>query len=264
MGKSIAETIAELSHEDFQTLVDSIPENELEHWGVLGMKWGVRTDRRTGKRQGKPVKGTEAAKHDTPSVSPGSEPKSRKTASPDGETSIPARNNRRVSVTLDQRQKSKLGSEGLDIDDLSIPQLKSVAERMRLESEISKMLDGPTKTEAMQAVVNRIKLEQEYARLTAAPPSLKKRLLKKTGTVLASVAETQAKNLLNAVAKSKIDDFLVQNGFKPTQNEKKDDKKKDDKKDDKAADTPKAAAAPKALEAPKSWKPPKAKDRRPN
>ena len=227
MGKSIAETIAELSHEDFQTLVDSIPEDELEHYGVLGMRWGVRKDRRTGKRQGKPVKGTEAAKHGTPSVSPAEKPKPRKSASPDGETTIPARNNGRVTVALSQKQKSKLGSESLDIEDLSIPQLKSVAERMRLESEISKMLDGPTKTEAMQAVVNRIKLEQEYARLTAAPPSRKQRVLKKTAAILASVAETQTKNVLNAVAKSKIDKFMVQNGMKPTQNEKKDDKKKE-------------------------------------
>lgn len=227
MGKSIAETIAELSHEDFQTLVDSIPDDELEHWGVLGMRWGVRKDRRTGKRQGKPVKGTEAAKHDTPSVSPAEKPKPRKSASPDGETSIPSGNNRRVTVALTQKQKSKLGSEGLDIDDLSVPQLKSVAERMRLEAEISKMLDGPTKTEAMQAVVNRIKLEQEYARLTAAPPTRKQLVIKKTAAILASVAETQTKNVLNAVAKSKIDKFLVQNGMKPTQNQ---EKKKDEKK----------------------------------
>ena len=227
MGKSIVETIAELSHEDFQTLVDSIPDDELEHWGVLGMRWGVRKDRRTGKRQGKPVKGTEAAKHNTPSVSPADRSKPRKSASPDGETTIPARNNGRVTVALSQKQKSKLGSEGLDIEDLSVPQLKSVAERMRLEAEISRMLDGPTKTEAMQAVVNRIKLEQEYARLTAAPPTKKQIILKKTGAILASVAETQTKNVLNAVAKSKIDKFLVQNGMKPTQNQ---EKKKDEKK----------------------------------
>ena len=171
MGKSIAETIAELSHEDFQTLVDSIPDDELEHWGVLGMRWGVRKDRRTGKRQGKPVKGTEAAKHDTPSVSPAEKPKPRKSASPDGETSIPSGNNRRVTVALTQKQKSKLGSEGLDIDDLSVPQLKSVAERLRLESEISKMLDGPTKTEAMQAVAEPPALKAA-TRVTRALPAV--------------------------------------------------------------------------------------------
>lgn len=217
----------ELSHEDFQTLVDSIPENELEHWGVLGMRWGVRKDRRTGKRQGKPVKGTEAAKHDTPSVSPGSPPKARKTVSPDGETSIPARNNRRVSVTLDQKQKSKLGSEGLDVDDLSIPQLKSVAERMRLEAEISKMLDGPTKTEAMQAVVNRIKLEQEYARLTAAPPTKKQIVLKKVGQLVATTADSTLKYALGAAARSQVDKFLIQNGMIPPKGEKKKDEKKE-------------------------------------
>ena len=230
MGKSIAETIAELSHEDFQTLVDSIPDDELEHWGILGMRWGVRKDRRTGKRQGKPVKGTEAAKHDTPSVSPAEKPKPRKSASPDGETSIPSGNNRRVTVALTQKQKSKLGSEGLDIDDLSVPQLKSVAERLRLESEISKMLDGPTKTEAMQAVVNRIKLEQEYARLTAAPPTRKQLVIKKVKELAASTADSTLKYALSAAARSQVDKFMIANGLIPPKDKKKGDKK-DDKKD---------------------------------
>lgn len=47
-------------------------DNELEHYGVLGMKWGVRKNRETGRREGKPVAGTKAAKRSTPSVSPAS------------------------------------------------------------------------------------------------------------------------------------------------------------------------------------------------
>lgn len=38
------------------------PENILMHYGVLGMKWGVRKDRKTGVRKGTPIKGTKAAK----------------------------------------------------------------------------------------------------------------------------------------------------------------------------------------------------------
>ena len=260
MSKTIQELIDSLSHEEFQDLVDSLPEDELEHWGVLGMRWGVRKNRGTGKREGKPVKGTEAAKHDTPSVSPNAP---RKTASPGGETSIPVNDKgSRISVKLDQKQKSKLGEGKLTSEDLSLEQLKSVADRMRIEKEIINTLEGPTREQAMQAVVNRIKLEQEYARLTAAPPSKKQVVIKKLGAILASVAETQTKNLLNAAAKTQVDKFLVQNGLQPT----KDEKKKEDKAPDapKAEDTPKAKDTPKAWEAPKSWKPPKIKDRRPN
>lgn len=252
MAKTIQEMIDSLAHEDFQDLVDSLPEDELEHYGVLGMKWGVRKDRRTGKRVGKPAKGTPRAKHSTPSVSPASsrsKPKvksrgtakttssSRKTAN--DEVSIVAiksdgkKSDKRVVAKLNQKQKSKLGDKGLDSDDLSIEQLRAVADRLRLEAEITKMLDGPTKDQAMQAVVNRIKLEQEYARLTAAPPTRKQKIIATSKEILADVAKTQVKNALNAAAKNQVDKFLRQNGIVPgpkqPQPKQPDPKKKKDK-----------------------------------
>lgn len=233
MAKTIQEMIDSLAHEDFQDLVDALPEDELEHYGVLGMKWGVRKDRRTGKRVGKPAKGTPRAKHSTPSVSPKSTSKpkaksrgtaktttsSRKTAN--DEVSIVAiksdgkKSDKRVVAKLNQKQKSKLGDKGLDSEDLSIEQLRAVADRLRLEAEITKMLDGPTKDQAMQAVVNRIKLEQEYARLTAAPPTRKQKIIATSKEILADVAKTQVKNALNAAAKNQVDKFLSQNGIIP-------------------------------------------------
>ena len=253
MAKTIQEMIDSLAHEDFQDLVDSLPEDELEHYGVLGMKWGVRKDRRTGKLVGKPAKGTPRAKHTTPSVSPGSaqskpKPKAkpwgtlettsavRKTAN--NEVSIEAvsasgkKSDKRVVAPLTQKQKSKLGDKGLDLEDLSVEQLRTAADRLRLESEITKMLDGPTKDQAMQAVVNRIKLEQEYARLTAAPPTRKQKIIATSKEILADVAKTQVKNALNAAAKNQVDKFLRQNGIIPgpkPQPKKPEPKKKKDK-----------------------------------
>lgn len=44
-------------------LVDKLDVDEIrEYYGVLGMRWGVRKDRSTGKRQGTPIKGTKKAK----------------------------------------------------------------------------------------------------------------------------------------------------------------------------------------------------------
>ena len=253
MAKTIQEMIDSLAHEDFQDLVDSLPEDELEHYGVLGMKWGVRKDRRTGKRVGKPAKGTPRAKHTTPSVSPGSsrpKPKvkskgtakttsdSRKTAN--DEVSIEAvstsgkKSDKRVVAKLNQKQKSKLGDKekGFGLEDLSVEQLRTAADRLRLEAEITKMLDGPTKDQTMQAVVNRIKLEQEYARLTAAPPTRKQKIIATSKEILADVAKTQVKNALNAAAKNQVDKFLRQNGIIPgpkPQPKKPEPKKKKDK-----------------------------------
>lgn len=258
MAKTIQEMIDSLAHEDFQDLVDALPEDELEHYGVLGMKWGVRKDRRTGNRVGTPAKGTQRAKHSTPSVSPASSrPKaksngtakttgsSRKTAN--DEVSIEAisksgkKSDKRVVAKLNQKQKSKLGDKDKDfrLEDLSVEQLRTAADRLRLEAEITKMLDGPTKDQAMQAVVNRIKLEQEYARLTAAPPSRREKLVKVSKEILADVAKTQVKYALNTTVRKSVNDFLSQNGIIPAP-------KTSGKKDSKA---------------PENWKPPKEKDK---
>jgi hypothetical protein len=86
----------------------------------------------------------------------------------------------------------------------------------------------------MQAVVNRIKLEQEYARLTAAPPTRKQKIVATSKEILADVAKTQVKNALNAAARSQVDKFLRQNGIIPgpklppkkTEPKKKEKKKK--------------------------------------
>src|SRR5699024_9968286 len=192
--------IESLSHEVFDELAEALlgdlTDEELEHYGILGMKWGVRKDRRTGKRVGKPVKGTEAASHDTPSLSP--KARSAKTASPDGAVAIKAgKTGRTVAANLDQKQKSKLGYKGPDFSDMSTKQLKEMSERLKIEGELSKILDGPDKYEAMQVVVNRIKLEQEFKRLTALPPTKRQVVAKKAIEILKSVGEQQLKIFLN-------------------------------------------------------------------
>lgn len=120
----------------------------LEHYGVLGMKWGVRKDRRTGNRVGKPVAGTNAASRDTPSVS-----RSRRSRGPDP-----------------------------NLKDLSNEHLRLVNERMRLE--------------------------QEYKRLTAMPPTKMQKALKKSGKILGDIATSSVKRSLAREMGPGIDDLI--------------------------------------------------------
>lgn len=249
MDNTVEELIHSLSQEEFDTfaegLLEGTSDEELEQWGVLGMRWGVRKSRITGVRSGTPAKGTPKAKQGTSSISPGGstnpsntpgqsgsrvkkavEEKARKTAT--DETSTPVTgSDKRITAKLDQKQKSKLGAEGLKLEDLSVDQLRTATERLKLESDISKMLKGATKEEVMQAVVNRIKLENEYKRLTALPPTARQAAMKKTKEILASVIETQTKNALNTLMTHQTKKFFEAHGISTGKGDDKSKPKKE-------------------------------------
>lgn len=143
----------EVRHEDPATKEDA-----LLHYGVLGMRWGVRKDRKTGKREGTPVKGTKAAKRSSPSVSPSS---SSSSPSP---------------------------------SDLTTQQLRDKVERIRLENEFKK--------------------------LTAAPAAEKSRSRKLVEDILTNVGRRQAEHLLNSAIQSKVDKWLQSKGITPLKKKK--------------------------------------------
>lgn len=175
----------------------------LEHYGVLGMKWGVRKDRRTG--DGSKRSNASSGKAPTPV---------KKTPAASDAAKVRMGEKYKTVEGLNAKQKSKAGRSGLSSNDLSLKQLKETAERLRLENEINGLLDTMTdKDRAMQTAVNRIKLEEEYRRLTAAPPTKRQRMMAYTKSVLLSVADTQLKAGINAVAASYLDKTLAKQGI---------------------------------------------------
>ena len=133
----------------------------LEHYGVLGMKWGIRKER----RKGGDSKRSNASSGKAPTPV-------KKTPAASDAAKVQMGEKYKTVEGLNEKQKSKAGRSGLSSNDLSLKQLKETAERLRLENEINGLLDTMTdRDRAMQAAVNRIKLEEEYRRLTAAPPT---------------------------------------------------------------------------------------------
>lgn len=139
----------------FEELLDK---HGISHYGVLGMKWGVRKDRRTGKRVGKPVKGTKAARRDQPSVSPTS-------SNTKALTNIP--------------------------------------------------------TSELQDRVSRIRLENEYKKLTASTPAQKSAIRRETENLLANVARREVERITTSVVRSQTDKFLKKHGINPMIKKKK-------------------------------------------
>lgn len=132
-------------------------DDALLHYGILGMRWGVRKDRRTGKRVGTPVKGTKAAKRDQPSVSP-----------KPGSSSKPS-----------AQSKNAITKE-------SNEELRLKVERIKLEQEYKRLKSSPpAKKSALrretEAVLKNVAKRQVEHLLNSAIQSKSNEFLKKYG-----------------------------------------------------------------------------------
>ena len=201
-----------LSHEEF--VEEAIGQYEysdrdaLLHYGVLGMKWGVRKDRRTGQRVGTPAKGTNRAKHSTPSVSP--KPRSSKKSNFKKSAKSASKQAKKFVSERSQKSKAKKAAKKESSKD---------ARPKNLDKADIKSMSTPE----LQSHVNRIRLEKEYARLTQGPQkeSFAKEIAVKAGKVVTRVALDQAESMLNAKLKKEADKFLRKHGIEPIEKKKK-------------------------------------------
>lgn len=211
-----------------ESILDNLEGEEatLEHYGVLGMRWGVRKDRRTGKIKGSPIKGTKAATREGTSKRMGeitAKPRKGKgkkaegiASTASGESVVKTKSGKELPIKLNQRQKSKLGSDKkLSGNDLSIDQLRSLSERFRLENELVKALDGPSETEEMQQIINRIKVEREYRQLMALPPTKREAAKSYIRKQLLRGGDRAVTTLVDGAATFAANQFLISLGIRP-------------------------------------------------
>ena len=134
--------------------------NRLEHYGVLGMKWGVRKDRRNGvAKGGKPAAPKKPAK---PKVTPA-------------------------------------------------------------KAEKPKSASGMTDQELRDGIARR-KLEDEFRRLTAAPPTTRQRMIASVKSAVASGASKSLNYGTEQLGRAVVDSMLLSMGIRPS-SQKKNEKK---------------------------------------
>lgn len=173
-GVSTEEKISNLYHSG---MID--PSDEfLEHFGVLGMKWGVRKDKdRVGKSGAKK----------------------------DG--AIKRHLKKKYALNSDSKKELKEveGKPKKTLDDKAMDYLKKKrAERVKNKNKISKMSD----TELRQKI-NRLQMEKQYAQLTGKDKTIG---VKVVNSVLGKIGNKVADRVIDRTIIDPIDDFFKGRG----------------------------------------------------
>ena len=202
-----------------------IPEEDIQHWGVLGMKWGVRKDRRAGVKKRKKSEVSDTDLEKTTNTNPKSNttsvrPKVNKDVVIEGLTDNndqPLTDEQRGLAAIALAQKNGLDVVGIKeitpdgvtlniIAPMTDDELRAEINRIRLDKEYAQVI-APQPSGAdpqLKATIEQLKMERELAALTAKKKSAASKIVKEivtksvlaAGTTLAQKVLTKAGNSL--------------------------------------------------------------------
>ena len=247
----------------------------LEHHGVMGMKWGVRKDRGSKSSSSSSKKSTASKPRQVSGASKSTQPAKKSAAS---KPSVDKAKQKSSTPPKEKEEKKPKKEKPKSLDEMSVQELKELANKYRLQQEIKGYLEKPDKKNAkMREAINRIELERRYEELTRKPPSLRQKAKQEIGALVRDVARQQGRRVVNHVVGSQLDVLLGMNGMVPPPAAKKAKAQsflaKMSAKKQKAPSSPQAPQAPKPPRQPRqkkqrntqpNWAPPKASDRRAN
>ena len=250
----------------------------LEHHGVMGMKWGVRKDRGSKSSSSSSKKSTASKPRQVSGASKSTQPAKKSAAS---KPSVDKAKQKSSTPPKEKEEKKPKKEKPKSLDEMSVQELKELANKYRLQQEIKGYLEKPDKKNAkMREAINRIELERRYEELTRKPPSLRQKAKQEIGALVRDVARQQGRRVVNHVVGSQLDVLLGMNGMVPPPAAKKAKAQsflaKMSAKKQKAPSAPQAPQAPQAPKPPRqprqkkqrntqpNWAPPKASDRRAN
>lgn len=190
IGQMLRHAIEELGEEVTDATFEEIAAAYLAHFGVKGMRWGIRKDRSTGK-----PKESTGPKGPTPGK-PGEGGAMRRTVTgPDGKQHPLSKDGELVFNAALKLQDGGFGT-------LSNAEIKAYTERIRLEDELVKTLTPPAAPSPGPAT----------SRAPASKPGVPKRVAQFVSKTLQKEAGNQASRVLNLVATQQINKQLSARG----------------------------------------------------
>lgn len=200
IGEWIRQELASLGHADLddETFTEIVGQF-LAHFGVKGMRWGIRKDRPG-------VVGRTAEGSKLQPGKPGPDGKMRRTVrGPDGELHPLSKDGELVFNAALKLQSGGFGT-------LTNAEIKAYTDRIRLEDELVKTLNPPTP----QPQGN-----QSSRPAPAKKPAIPVRVAKFIGKTLEKEAGNQASRVLNIVATQQINKQLEKRGVELPNKKKK-------------------------------------------
>lgn len=168
----------------------------LEHYGVKGMKWGVRRsqaelDRAAGRKPSKATQSKPEAEYRKPKAKK-PKPEKKQSSFKMARDRAAAKLGERIKARKENKKRNKPGS--LSVKDLSTRELQEITKRIELERKFHQLTAVEKKTMA-----NRVETFVRYANLANNTVSTSRNLASNAATVLATIERTNSGGLASVL-----------------------------------------------------------------